>query len=928
MGNSSTQNAGSHSKSQSSEEEASRKTYEVTELPALKEKKTFGWFTGKDFILTYQEYYPINFTTQNRSKIYAIAWREDGKEIERKYFTNEQDRKEHIKTLPDYLNYRECDDCIFDSETGVIKKENLEQRCQTGEFFPYILNTQNMTLYAIIFRTNEKTGLHFDYWKDEATRTQALDAHYAQYENLLDREAKPVELNQPEIQEFVQSNTHVALTQFCHDQVPPNVHLGNSIKRKDKNTLFYPLACGGEQTPRYFTTEEARNKAVEEYKEQCVALDAQTRETILSKNLNTLITKDKMYFKTEYELKGKKSFVIIYPFTINNEKIFTYKTFPSLEDRQTFLSKNILFVELGTASTTSQSKNGQAQIKMSEQHDKFLQDQAKELANDGKKEYATFNVPSISDPSKTIYALTFSEKLPGYLKNQPKVEHFDSLEERQTFIKNRLNGYCYSEKIKLDQVFNGAPEGMLGDQGLKKALHINQILRKSGDTFTFEFQANDKTLYAWATQGKGKLDVHYAENETARTAKFLNRKPPINDLTTLFINSLDHQALEETKERLFKEKNIERECPLALNAWLEESVEVNGQKVDIFFHRGQIADSQHPICVSYSKGGTIWPDIQPHLGTKGGYKLKSPVPQDRKTSSIPQDSKISSTPQDSKSSSVPQNLKADDEFDVETGEAMLACSWSKKSLELREQSLFVKEYISLEVTKEALQQKGYHEAIFPLLSSNENGKVTYRYFKTDEALKMHLKNSLTGYVNGWARQLSNEHHVQLRAVEYLKKLNTTDPNAQTLVYTVFVSPNKEKAHIVAVKYDNTIPNAKNDLQKCVVVTSTYGSGPNLTERIAEFLLTKGEQIVNSATFSQKPSLTEKKYAIHNTKGQVQPLREKELTQKSYLGYYMVVFVRHADKNGQPKTEEKVYLASDPKLHKYTNSLQKNGYNKK
>jgi len=917
MGNSSTQNAGSHSKSQSSEEEASRKTYEVTELPALKEKDTFARFTSNDFTLKYQEYYPINFTTQNQSTIYAIAWREPGKEIDREYFINEQDRNEHIKTLHGYLNYQECSDSVFNDETGVAATQHLEQRCQIGEFFPYTLNIQSMTLYIIIFRKDKTTGLQFDYWKDEAMRSRALttNTHYGQYVNLLDREAKPAELNQTEIQEFEQSKAHITLAQFCRDQIPPNFLLGDTIKKKDKNTLYYPLACAGEQAPRYFTTEEARNKAVEEYKEQCAALDAQTRDTIISKNLNTLITKDQMYFKTEYELNGKKLFVIIYQFTNKNEKILTYKTFPSLENRQTFLKNNKPFVELGIASATSQSKNGQAQIKVSKQHVDFLQSQAAELAkvaNGGEKEYATFNVPSTSDPSTTIYALAFSEKSFAFTKYQPKVELFNSLGQRQTYIDKQLKDYNYSEKIKLDQVFNGAPADMLGDPGLKKALHADHILIRPGDTFTFEFQANNKTLYAWATLNNGKLDVHYAENETARTAKFVNREPPIKDRTK-FINSLDHKALEETKERLFKEKNIESECPNRLNVWLEEGIEVKGQKVDICFNRGLIADKNHPIGVWYSESGTIWPMIQQniqHSHTDWSYKLKSPTPQDRNAFPI----------QDPKISAVPQNLETDDELDEATGKAMLTQSWSQKDLELKELALFKKEYIRLEVKT---------KAVFPLLSRNESEQVNYRYFKTEEARDKHIKNSLPKYINSWLRHRSSECYVILRAVEYLKTAQSSTATAQALVYTIFVPKDSKKAHIVAIKYDATNQNAKNDVERCVIVTSCYcSSSKDDLKKVGDAILAQGTPCVDMKHFDYKLSPTETAYAIDNTKNKVQPLAVKEFIRKSYLGYYVVVFVRHADENGQPKSEERAYLVSDPESLNYTTSLKDKGYQEK
>ena len=988
-GKSSTQNAGSQDTSQSSEEANNRKIYKATELPKLVDWQDFKWFTDEKFLLNSQEYYPINFTTQDQSIIYAIAWREESKAIERKYFTTEQDRKEHIKTLPGYLNYPECDDCIFDSETGVIKKENLEQRCQVGEFFPYTLNTQNMTLYIIVFRSDEKTGLFFDYWNAEDKRTQALNTTYSGYKSLTEREAaqtglnkdstekseteatskglnkdniqKPeseatsTELNEEDIQKFIDPSTHSALTQFCHNNPPPNYNSKGSIEGKNKK-VFYPLACGGEQTPHYFTTEDARYDAIEKYEEISTFLTKTTQATILSNNLSTLLMQDKMYFKTAYSINtysinNKKLYVIIYRLTNNDEKIFTYKTFPSLEDLNKFRKNNTDFVEVGTASATSQSKNGLDQIKVSQQHANFLKDKADEFER--KLEYATFDIASEADKTQVIYSLTYSIILNNSLY-QPKVQYFYSTKERQNQIDIlESQGYKYSKKVQVDQVFYGVPEGILGDQGLEKKFHIIEILRKPGDTFTFECQVNDKTLYAWATLSNGgTLAVNYAESESGRQDEFFGHNPPINDHTA-FINRLDHRALEETKERLFMEKNIDHECPLVRNAWLEEGVDVKGQKIDIFFYRKSAAKSQHSIRVSYSEAGQIWSDIKPNLGTRG-YELKSPVQQDSMASSTKdskttsqdstkgskttsesqdstKDSKTVSVPQNSKASSMPQDFKADDEFDTEIGAAMFACSCPKENLRKKELGLFVNEYTTLEVELKVLQQNGYHEAIFPLLSRDKSDKVTYRYFKTDEARKNYLKNSLTGYVNGRTRHANNALFVRLRAFESLKKTNTTDPSSNTLMYAVFTSPYKNKIHLVAVKYDRN-KNARNDFEKCVVVADPYASESNFDEshlevRANEFLLKlkKGKQFVNCATLGQQLSRTEKTQAIENTKNKAPPLKKKEFVKRSYLGYYVVVFVHFAN---QLTSEEKVYLASDPELPKFIESLKKKGYSEK
>jgi len=291
-----------------------------------------------------------------------------------------------------------------------------------------------------------------------------------------------------------------------------------------------------------------------------------------------------------------------------------------------------------------------------------------------------------------------------------------------------------------------------------------------------------------------------------------------------------------------------------------------------------------------------------------------------------------------------KGAKADDEFNVETGEAMLACSWSKKNLVLKELGLFVKEYITLEVTIEALQQNSYHEAIFPLLSRNESGEVAYRYFKTAQARKSFKKSLVEqGYASGTARQIQAERFVKLRVTERLEAAaaKNTINCPKEVPYCVFEHPNQKKAHVVFVtsylrpmeKKDQPKNNALIDFDRCTV-RHMYFNLEDVHTKINQVQTRSRDSYVDINTFNLQLGPNEEKYVCSQVSKDLLSLEEKTFEKKTFEKKtsldkrYTAIFVRHKDENGQFVRKERAFLTSDPELQNFLTKLKKDGYTQK
>ena len=381
--------------------------------------------------------------------------------------------------------------------------------------------------------------------------------------------------------------------------------------------------------------------------------------------------------------------------------------------------------------------------RISPEHYNLVIAEAIKLGEGKDNDYISHQIPT-TDKKVDIFSLAYKEGENG------KVLFFDMQEKCDAFIAEKLVGYTNIGKIH--DGFYGAPEGMKGMTGALKKMHLDALLLQERDSFSFNLQlTKDKILYCWATrQANGHLRYAYSNEERQRKEAFL--KENLRDLRDEIIK-IEHTVLDRVLKKRIEKTIAQNNAPLGAiknvcvndkDAWIDEAVEVNGQKLTILY---------------FNSGNIIRTRIFKSLKEATDYCHQE------------------------KLTDVKQAYQTADKYPHAMGVEMLHQQWKPEECARIQENLQPNEFWGFDM--EAMP------SCYPIIVKDANGKVAIHVFKTQDAYDLYVNTS--GYKNGYARHSEFETYVMQRAA-------ACSPVEKKSAYFVKSLPG-DICHFITASYD-------------------------------------------------------------------------------------------------------------------------------
>jgi hypothetical protein len=571
--------------------EANKKIYTLKEVEdKLAEKPDFIQKIEKG------QYETMTVATKSGDLLYALAL-PDGKDPI--YFPNAEERVKYIGTHhPKDIDLTEVYNKLYgisDKDGKIVKKGVLQDdevatHCtQEKEYWHSVILLDNgIKVYGALIKTKKKDK--FD-WYVAGTLKKIQDIYPAN-EGCVDKTPKVTyksELKAEEIKQFLTNLDEASRKEL---QFQPNSMKSNQYWPNDydvKGQIVYVVLIG-QGEPRYFKDKIERDNAVKAaVKKGCYSfkkLQDEVTATIKKQNLRDLLKTNYMYEKADYKkIDGIPVAVLIYPWTpAGTTQTLTHEAFTAVEGKSASeVRENYLNSDGAKAKGFKPAADiyekpkiyKEAYVKkiISQEHFDLVISEGTYLQERKGKELLVSDIPK-TDKSGDVYALVWNQQNGFGFINTPQRIFFETAETRKAYCDKELAGYV----------------DLTSAQNIRGEKHLEQCLTVPGEMYAFDVKSSTGNMYyMWYTRQKNGLVLNYADSDKKRKDKLAalaKGTPPLIDRTDFIDNKLNHPALEQTIEKIRKDKCIDLILEKAKQSWVEKDVEgVGTQKVDFVYWR-------------------------------------------------------------------------------------------------------------------------------------------------------------------------------------------------------------------------------------------------------------------------------------------------------------------------------------------------------
>ena len=436
--------------------------------------------------------------------------------------------------------------------------------------------------------------------------------------------------------------------------------------------------------------------------------------TIAELDLQGFATQHKLsnlFYKAYYEIENNKVFALIF---YEGKGVFSYKAFTSDQKRDDYI-KNIAkdFTEIFFEVPPNQYNEADVSLMVEADLIEIVKRKAKEFetrdSTQKKAVYFRYDMPA---SGKVVYTLVYDDN--DGSKSTGKVLYFKTVEARESFITKQIP-YAI-DKGSPAYHFRGVPNGMMGEEGVIKKFHLEELLVNPGDTFTSEFDLKGVKQYAMVKrESTGELMNRYISDPNIRSFNLSSKKNPCRDLTAK-IKGLDHSVLDIAKAMYVDNLHLDKICVQEKHYWLEPNLDMGDALRDILCFR-----SDGKLKTYFFEEGLAEKFIE-----------KMQLVDVRKSY---EDSYV--------------------EYSQPMGAFLTKVFITPEIQAESEKMLNNQEYIQFPMDEELLKQQQLPD-VFMVLVKNEQGKLERHYFKTEGAANEFIENC--GYADALLRDKSTGAH--------------------------------------------------------------------------------------------------------------------------------------------------------------------------